>query len=196
MLSFAVLARRARPALRKSIRRAMTSTRGIPQIGGNPKLVEFELLTASDQQDGPRLGRFTFKGRPSFDTPHFVASSSRGTVSHMTQDMMRDQTAIKSMYAAVEDCEYEFTGLWSCFTRQHCSHGLESHRESPTWAITSRVQCPCWPAGICSPRIYSTAQRCPAPAGAEENSSASLSYLQYINIYFNCHIDRIQYAFV
>lgn len=70
------------------------------------KLMSFDLLESQPAVDDARLGRLSFHGRVPMETPNYVAASSRGAVPHISQDMMRDNTAIKSMYTALEDCEY------------------------------------------------------------------------------------------
>ena len=70
------------------------------------KLVVFEHLSKEAGAHGPRLGHLSFQGRAIIDTPHLVAVSSRGAVPHLSQDTMRDNTSIKAVYIALEDCEY------------------------------------------------------------------------------------------
>lgn len=52
-----------------------------------------------------RLGVLSVPGRQSIQTPHYFAVSSRGCVPHLSQDMMKENTSIKGVYAALEDCE-------------------------------------------------------------------------------------------
>ena len=40
------------------------------------------------------------------ETPHYLALTTRGTVPHVSQDMMKVNTNIGSVYAALEDCEW------------------------------------------------------------------------------------------
>lgn len=70
------------------------------------KLMSFDLLESQPAADHARLCRLSFRGRVPMETPNYVAASSRGAVPHISQDMMRDNTAVKSMYTALEDCEY------------------------------------------------------------------------------------------
>lgn len=69
------------------------------------KLISFDFLGPKGCNDEPRLGRLALRGRASMETPHYVAISSRGVVPHLSQDMMRENTTTKGMYAALEDCE-------------------------------------------------------------------------------------------
>lgn len=52
-----------------------------------------------------RIGCLSFQDRVQLETPHYVAVSSRGAVPHLSQDMMRGNTRINAIYAALEDCE-------------------------------------------------------------------------------------------
>lgn len=45
------------------------------------------------------------KNRATLQTPHYIALSSRGAVAHLSQDMMRKHTNVKSIHVALEDCE-------------------------------------------------------------------------------------------
>ena len=72
--------------------------------GSSTEHVSFELLNAQTKDNDARLGCLYFRERPPLQTPHYLAISSRGCVPHITQDMMRDQTSIRGIYAAFEDC--------------------------------------------------------------------------------------------
>lgn len=67
------------------------------------KLVSFHLSRPQFDKGEPRGGCLTFQGRNPIDTPHYVAVSSRGAIPHLSQDMTRDNTSIRALYAAVED---------------------------------------------------------------------------------------------
>lgn len=54
---------------------------------------------------GPRLGRLACQGRNSIETPHYLAITSRGSVPHLSQDVVNENTAINGVYTALEDCE-------------------------------------------------------------------------------------------
>ena len=62
-------------------------------------------VSPSNGGDGPRLGTLSFPGRQKIYTPHYIAISSRGTVPHLSQDMMRGETSINGLYTALEDCK-------------------------------------------------------------------------------------------
>ncbi|RAK80381.1 tRNA-ribosyltransferase family protein [Aspergillus fijiensis CBS 313.89] len=51
----------------------------------------------------PRLGRLAVAGRKPISTPHYIPLTSRGIVPHITHDIMRDQTAIGSLFIGLED---------------------------------------------------------------------------------------------
>ena len=51
-----------------------------------------------------RLGRLIISNGNVFDTPAFIAPSSRGVVPHLTPDSLRNCTKIKGVYTALEDC--------------------------------------------------------------------------------------------
>ena len=85
------------PAMAAAIETQQSST------SERTRLFEIQAHEASD--GGHRLGTLSCHGRITINTPHYVALTSRGAVPHLTQDMLRDNTAIKGMYAALEDCE-------------------------------------------------------------------------------------------
>lgn len=74
-----------------------------PQAFGKP--LTFDLRAYDSTDSGLRIGTLSFDGRRTINTPHYVALSTRGTVPHLSQDMMRDNSAIIGIYAALEDCE-------------------------------------------------------------------------------------------
>lgn len=52
----------------------------------------------------PRVGNFTIPGRKNIQTPHYVAITTRGAVSHLTPDVIQDHTNISSLHIGLEDC--------------------------------------------------------------------------------------------
>lgn len=52
-----------------------------------------------------RRGNIHVQGRKTIQTPHYFALGSRGVVSHLSQDTMREHTSITGLYTALEDCE-------------------------------------------------------------------------------------------
>ena len=69
-----------------------------------PEMFTFTLLRASTSI-APRLGRLTLPGRATISTPHYISNTSRGAVSHISQDNFRKHTNIHGVYVALEDCE-------------------------------------------------------------------------------------------
>jgi hypothetical protein len=70
-------------------------------------MVNFTLLTPSTASVlTPRLGTLAFAGRKPISTPNFVPLTSRGAVLHVSHDVMREQTAIGSLYFGLEDCMF------------------------------------------------------------------------------------------
>ncbi len=74
------------------------------------KPFSFDLRTRESSNNELRLGALSLHGRKTVDTPHYVALTSRGTVPHLTQDMMRDNTEIQGIHVALEDCESHAIG--------------------------------------------------------------------------------------
>ena len=68
-------------------------------------LLDFKVDGDSRTIERPRLGHLKLGGRIDIETPHYIAPTSRGTIPHVTQDLVRDSTAIKAEYVAVEDCK-------------------------------------------------------------------------------------------
>ncbi|KAI9763947.1 MAG: hypothetical protein M1840_008981 [Geoglossum simile] len=56
----------------------------------------------------PRLGALIIPRRKPIQTPHFLALTSRGAIPHISQDTLRDNTNVKGVYLALEDCEAPF----------------------------------------------------------------------------------------
>ena len=84
----------------------MSASEARKNAGHNSNGLSFERLHISPNGTEARLGRLHFRNRTPIDTPNYIGISSRGAVPHLTQDMMRDHTSIKGLYAALEDCEY------------------------------------------------------------------------------------------
>ena len=79
--------------------------------GENPRAVStkplsFENLTAlSTSVHEARLGKLLRIGRRGVETPNYFPLSSRGSVPHLSQDTVRDHTAITGIHTALEDCK-------------------------------------------------------------------------------------------
>lgn len=68
----------------------------------------FDTSVRESGDNGPRRGIIHVSGRKTIQTPHYWALSSRGVVSHLSQDTMREHTSITGFYTALEDCESLF----------------------------------------------------------------------------------------
>ena len=95
---------RTRPVVYWTTQNIMTgaAASSMPQLP--QELLSFNILRTASTDNDARLGQLLHHGRPPIDTPHYFAISSRGTVPHMTPDMMRDETSIRGMYTGLEDC--------------------------------------------------------------------------------------------
>ncbi|PWY86426.1 tRNA-guanine transglycosylase family protein [Aspergillus sclerotioniger CBS 115572] len=51
----------------------------------------------------PRVGTLALAGRKAISTPHYIPLASRGVVPHIAHDVMRDNTAIRSLFVGLED---------------------------------------------------------------------------------------------
>lgn len=71
--------------------------------------MRFEILkTVALDHGAARVGRLAFprqRGRLPIDTPNFIAITSRGSVPHMTPDVVTQHTQLGGAYMALEDCE-------------------------------------------------------------------------------------------
>ncbi|KAK5137704.1 hypothetical protein LTR08_007275 [Meristemomyces frigidus] len=56
---------------------------------------------------GVRLGRLALPGRKPIATPHYLATTSRGVVPHLTQDTFVSATNINGVYVGLEDCKLD-----------------------------------------------------------------------------------------
>lgn len=52
----------------------------------------------------PRVGSLAIAGRKPLTTPHYIPLSSRGTMPHISHDVLRDHTTLNSVYVGLEDC--------------------------------------------------------------------------------------------
>ena len=67
-------------------------------------MLSFSLACAKSSTTGPRVGRLTRVGQKAIKTPHYVATTSRGVVPHISHDTLQKHTAVSSIYLALEDC--------------------------------------------------------------------------------------------
>lgn len=67
-------------------------------------MVSFNILGSPASIMAPRAGSLSIAGRKALSTPHYIPLTTRGSVSHIAHDVMRDQTSISSLYIGLEDC--------------------------------------------------------------------------------------------
>ena len=68
------------------------------------EMLSFMLAQFEVNSLGPRLGRLLRNGRAPLQTPHYVATTSRGVVPHISHDVLQRHTSIRGAYIALEDC--------------------------------------------------------------------------------------------
>jgi hypothetical protein len=71
-----------------------------------PSEMTFSVLSSAAPVLVPRVGKLAIPGRQTISTPHFVALTTRGAVSHIAHDVVKKETAINSLYIGLEDCMY------------------------------------------------------------------------------------------
>lgn len=73
--------------------------------GSSSDMLTFKILQLAVESNGPRLGRFAIRERNAIDTPHYISNTSRGVVSHLSQDNYARHTSLMGAYVALEDCK-------------------------------------------------------------------------------------------
>ena len=73
-------------------------------VSSEVDIQSFQLQKCNVFGDGARLGTLCFNNRNPIETPHYLAITSRGAVPHLSQDTMRENSEIKGVYVALEDC--------------------------------------------------------------------------------------------
>jgi queuine tRNA-ribosyltransferase accessory subunit len=68
-------------------------------------MLNFTLTHLKPSAIGPRLGQLHRGGRKIIETPHYVATTSRGVVPHVSHDALRKHTAVSSIHLGLEDCK-------------------------------------------------------------------------------------------
>ena len=74
-----------------------------PESSQPPKMT-FSVLGSAAPVLAPRVGKLAIPGRKALSTPHNLPDTSRGVVPHISQDNVRNETAISSLYVGLEDC--------------------------------------------------------------------------------------------
>ncbi|MCJ1288166.1 hypothetical protein MMC26_007521 [Xylographa opegraphella] len=81
----------------------MNSTRTSRAVYSNAEFKSLQLHSHESHGASTRLGTLRFNNGTHIETPHYIATTSRGAVPHLSQDTMRDNTGIKGVYVALED---------------------------------------------------------------------------------------------
>jgi queuine tRNA-ribosyltransferase subunit QTRTD1 len=68
------------------------------------EMLSFMLAQFEVNSLGPRLGQLLRNGRAPLQTPHYIATTSRGVVPHISHDVLQRHTSIRGAYIALEDC--------------------------------------------------------------------------------------------
>ncbi|EPS34537.1 hypothetical protein PDE_09501 [Penicillium oxalicum 114-2] len=74
-----------------------------PETSSSREMTSFTVLSAAAQVMAPRVGTLALAGRQALATPNLVPLTSRGTVPHISHDMVRKETAMTSFYVGLED---------------------------------------------------------------------------------------------
>lgn len=83
----------------------------------NNEQLQFNLLSSPDDEliNQGRSGFLTVPRRPfgRIETPNFLAITSRGTLNHVTPDILQEHLELSGIHLALEDCESLFSP-WTC----------------------------------------------------------------------------------
>ncbi|KAF2841238.1 tRNA-guanine transglycosylase [Patellaria atrata CBS 101060] len=66
------------------------------------EMISFNILKTLPQIEA-RLGKFSFPGKATIDTPHYIGITSRGVIPHISQDVYRKHMNCPGVYIALED---------------------------------------------------------------------------------------------
>lgn len=78
------------------------------KLDGAANGLQFEIISPGEDEaliNGARLGRLKVPERHGIDTPNFLAITSRGTIPHVTPDVLSEHLDIKGVHLALEDCK-------------------------------------------------------------------------------------------
>ncbi len=70
-----------------------------------PEMLAFTLKQVKSERFGPRLGSLVRAGRAAVETPHYLATTSRGVVPHVSPDVLQKSTDVSAVYIPLEDCK-------------------------------------------------------------------------------------------
>lgn len=107
------LSRRVTPIHRRrwgTVRFAnMTALAGNSGSMPSKGIFSVQVTSTEFQGDQHRLGELALAGRQKVQTPNYFPLTSRGSLPHLSQDMMRDYAPVAGIYTALEDCELPLT---------------------------------------------------------------------------------------
>ncbi|KAJ9504273.1 hypothetical protein H2202_000329 [Exophiala xenobiotica] len=66
-------------------------------------MLKFVIEHATSSETAARLGQLTAHGRPTINTPHYIAPTSRGVIPHLSHDNLQKHTRISAVYVPLED---------------------------------------------------------------------------------------------
>jgi queuine tRNA-ribosyltransferase accessory subunit len=87
-----------------------------------PEMLTFTLKQAASNRLGPRVGQLLRSRHArgvAIDTPHYVATTSRGVVPHVSHDVLQKSTAVNAVYIPLEDCKDFPAQAWLVLTITH-----------------------------------------------------------------------------
>jgi hypothetical protein len=67
-------------------------------------MLKFVIEHAASSETAARLGQLTARGRPTINTPLYIAPTSRGVIPHLSHDNLQKHTRISAVYVPLEDC--------------------------------------------------------------------------------------------
>lgn len=110
--------------------------------GETPReMLNFVLRQGDFTKAGLRLGQLARRGGAEVATPTFIASTSRGIIPHITQDVMSKLIKVPAVYIGLEDCKSSFTASWHRLTDS--SQLIASYRENPSKGSCFQAAGPC-----------------------------------------------------
>lgn len=68
-------------------------------------MLRFILQHAAPSESSARLGQLTLQQKHRINTPHYIVSTSRGAIPHLSPDNIIRHTRISAVYFALEDCK-------------------------------------------------------------------------------------------
>jgi len=81
-------------------------------------------LNSLNTESCVRTGTLALQGRRAVETPNFLAITSRGSVPHITPDVLLEHTGIGGVHIALEDCEFDVSRHTSIHTGFPCPAAL------------------------------------------------------------------------